>query len=192
MRARVQAEPLTYWGAHVLFADAAPVGRDNFSVGLYLPLAGVRTFRCPRLVTTLQAAELWGWVQGVRLATYMKGSRFCVGSDSTVARCQIQGQRGAVFCAGQQRILRALFWLRRWSGIPIAGFYVPSGCNPVDPPSRVHNFDSLSSCLGSARERYWQWHSSPFPYQDFFALAPFPWASAPHDSPDCPSGLRGR
>ena len=44
------------------------------------------------------------------------------------------------------------------------------------------------SCLGSARERYWQWHSSPFPYQDFFAMAPFPWVSAPRDSLDRPSG----
>ena len=49
----------------------------------------------------------------------------------------------------------------------------------------------MGSCLGSARERYWQWHLSPFPDQDFFALAPFPWVSAPHDSPNCPSGLRG-
>ena len=85
--------------------------QTDFFVGLYLPLGGVRMFRCPRWVTTLQAADLWGWMQGVRLATDMKWPRVCVGSDSTVARCQIQGQRGAVFCAGQQRILRALLWL---------------------------------------------------------------------------------
>ena len=100
VKARVQAEPPTCWGDHVLFADAAPVGADSFSVGLYLPLGGVCTFRCPRWVTNLQAAELWGWMQGVRLATCMKWPRVCVGSDSTVARCHIQGQRGVVFCAG--------------------------------------------------------------------------------------------
>ena len=141
------------------------------SIGLCLPSRGVRKFQCPRWVTTLQAAELWGWVQGIRLATYMKCPRVCVGSDSTVARYQVQGQRVAVFCASQQRILRALFWLLRWFGIPLAGFYVPFGRNLADPPSRVHEFDSMSSCLGSAHERYWQGHSSPFPYQDFFALA---------------------
>ena len=46
---------------------------------------GVRMFQCPREVSTLRAAELWGWVQGVRLATYMKWPRVLVGSDSTVA-----------------------------------------------------------------------------------------------------------
>ena len=89
MKARVQAEPPAYWSEYVLFADAAPVGLDTFSVGLYLPSGGVRMFQCPRWVGTLQAAELWGWVQGVRLAAYMKRPRVCVGSDSTVARCQI-------------------------------------------------------------------------------------------------------
>ena len=48
VKARVQVEPPTYWGDHVLFADAAAVGPDNFSVCLYLPLGGMRTFRCPR------------------------------------------------------------------------------------------------------------------------------------------------
>ena len=108
-----------------MFANAAPVGPDTFSVGLYLPSGGMRMFPCPRWVGTLQAVELWGWVQGVRVAAYMKWPRVCVGSDSLVARCQIQGQRGAVFCSGQQRVLRALFWLRRWSGLPIAGFFCP-------------------------------------------------------------------
>ena len=72
VKARVQVEPPTCWGAHVLFADAAPVGPDDFSVGLYLLSGGVRMFQRPRWVTTLQAAELWGWVQGVCPATYMK------------------------------------------------------------------------------------------------------------------------
>ena len=44
VKARVQAEPLTCWGAYVLFADAAPVGPEDFSVGLYLPSGGMRMF----------------------------------------------------------------------------------------------------------------------------------------------------
>ena len=191
VKAMVQAEPPDLLGGPCSICRCRPCGTRQFFCW-FIPAIGGRAYvSVPPLGDYLQAAELWGWMQGVRLATYMKWPRVCVGSDSTVARCQIRGQRGAVFCAGQQRMLRALFWLRRWSGIPIVGFYVPSGRNPTDPPSRMHDFDSLSSCLGSARERYWQWHSSPFPYQAFFALAPFPWVSAPHDSPDCPSGLRG-
>ena len=76
MKTSVQAEPPICWGAHVLFADAALVGPDSFSVGLYLPLGGVCMFQCPGWVTTLQAAELWGWVQGVRLATYIYSPEF--------------------------------------------------------------------------------------------------------------------
>ena len=75
-----------------------------------------------------------------------------------------------ITCAGsgnEKEPRSGCVWLGRWSGIPIAGFYVPSVRNPADPPSRMHDFDSLSSCLGLARERYWQWHSSPFPYQDY-------------------------
>ena len=40
MKARVQAELSTCWGAYVLFADAAPVGPHSFSAGLYPPLGG--------------------------------------------------------------------------------------------------------------------------------------------------------
>ena len=83
-------------GAYVLFADAALVGQDAFSVRSYLPLGGVPMLQCPRWVSTLQAAELCGSVEGVRLATYMKWPTVCVGSDSTVAQCQIQGHRGSV------------------------------------------------------------------------------------------------
>ena len=67
MKARVQAEPPVCWSEYVLFADAAPVGPDTCLVGLYLLSGCVRMFQCPRWVGTLQAAELWGWVQGVRL-----------------------------------------------------------------------------------------------------------------------------
>ena len=82
-----------------------------------------------------------------------------------------------MFCTGQQCMMRLLFWLRRWSHIKIAGFYSPSARNLADPPSKLRDFDFAQSCLGTARERYWLWHSSPFPFQDFFALADFPWPS---------------
>ena len=65
MKARVQAEPPAYWSEYVLFTDAALVGLDTFSVGLYLPSGGVRMFQCPRWVGTLQAAELLGYVWAV-------------------------------------------------------------------------------------------------------------------------------
>ena len=52
----MQAEPPTCWGDYVLFTDAAPVGPDAFSVGLCLPLRGVRMFQCPRWVRAYLAS----------------------------------------------------------------------------------------------------------------------------------------
>ena len=109
----------------MLFVDTAPVGLDTFSVGLYLPSRGMRMFQCPQWVGTWQAEESWGWVHGVRRAACMQWPRVCVGSDSTVARCEIQGLTGGVFCCREQRVLRVLFWLRRSLGIPIDGFFSP-------------------------------------------------------------------
>ena len=47
VKARVQVEPLACWGEYVLFADAAPVGPANFSIGLYLPSGEMRMFQPP-------------------------------------------------------------------------------------------------------------------------------------------------
>ena len=161
MKARVQAKPPACWSEYVLFADAAPVGLDTFSVGLYLPPGGM-------------CMSPWGWVQGFRLAAYMKWPRVCVGSACTLARCRIQGQRGAVFCSGQQRVLRALFWLRRWSGLPIAGFFVPSERNLADPRSRIHEFDSERSCLGVCPREVMAMALVPLSLPGFLCTGPFP------------------
>ena len=97
VKPRVQTQPPTCWSEYVLFANAAPLGLASFSVGLYFPMGGMRMFPCPRWVNTLQAAELWGWVQWVRLAAYMKWPWVCVGSDSTVWHGAKSKGRGAPF-----------------------------------------------------------------------------------------------
>ena len=83
VKGMVQAEPPTCSSDYVLFADVAPVGPDTFPVGLHLASGGMRVFQCPCWVSTLQAAELWGLVQGVRLAAYMKWPLVCLGVDVT-------------------------------------------------------------------------------------------------------------
>ena len=154
IKARVQAKPLRAWGS-MFFLLMPPLRDETVSMlACTYQLGDIRTFQCPRWVTTLQAAKLWGLVQRVRLVAFMQWPRVCVGSNSAEARYHIQGRRGAVFCIRQQRMLRAVLWVPRWSRIPIAGFYVPSGRNPADPPSRMHEFDTLSSCLGLARDKY--------------------------------------
>ena len=100
-------------GVNMCYLLTPPRVACQFLFRVVPTVGGMRMFQCPRWVSTLQAAELWGWVQGIHLAAFMKWPRVFVGNDSTVARCQIQGQRGAVFCFDQQRVLRALFRLRR-------------------------------------------------------------------------------
>ena len=132
-RAGIQAEPPSCWGGGGCFVHrwSPNQSHDFYSlVYTYLPVGGIRTFSCPPWVHT-------GLVQGVRLVAYMGWGHVCVGSDNNVTRHQIQAQRCAVFYTGQQRIMRLLFWARRWSHFKIIGFYAPYARHPADPPSRL-------------------------------------------------------
>ena len=46
-KTRIQAEPPACWRDRVLFTDAAPTSPTTFTVGVYLPVGGIRTFPCP-------------------------------------------------------------------------------------------------------------------------------------------------
>ena len=72
----------------------------------------------------------------VKLATYRGYASVRIGSDSNVARSQINALRASVGYAAQQHILRRLFWLRCWSSTSISSFKVSSALNPADPLSR--------------------------------------------------------
>ena len=65
-KARVQAEPQTCWCGYILFADAAPVWPNTFSVGLYLPSGGMRVWACamPPLVSTFAGGGVMGMGAG--------------------------------------------------------------------------------------------------------------------------------
>ena len=129
-------------------------------------------FQCPRWVSTLQAAELWGWLQGVRLATHMNWPRVCVDSESIVARCQIQGQRGAVFAPVSNVSCEPCSGFAVGLGYPLRVFlFCLNGTELI----RLAQYTILTrSCPVYARERYWQWHSSPFYPQGLHCSGPFP------------------
>ena len=80
-----------------------------------------------------------------------------IGSDSNVARTQINSLRACVSAGPRQRILRRLFWLRCWSGCSISSFRVRSAINPADPLSRVVSFQSRAQAVADAEARRVMW-----------------------------------
>ena len=124
-----------------MFADAAPEG-ERFRIGIVGEKGFYRSSICPEWVASLQQAELFVVYAVAELASYRGFQSVHIGSDSNVARAQINSLRACVCAGPQQRILRRLFWLRCWSGCSISSFRVRSAINPADPLSRVVNFQS--------------------------------------------------
>ena len=159
----------------IIFADAAPRPNGGFCYGFVVPGSGIRCYKCPAWVASLQQAELLALVQAFKIAGYQGWRRVAVGSDSMVARSQVLGLRCGMSLPVQNRILRQLFWWRRWSRVRLAVFYVPSDKNPADPQSRRPRFVDREACMRAADDRYVVWKAlqRPFPY--FRSGAPFPW-----------------
>ena len=159
----------------IIFADAAPRPNSGFRYGFFVPGSGIRCYRCLAWVDSLKQAQLLALVQAFKIAGYKGWRRVAVGSDSLVARSQVLGLRCGTSLPVQNRILRQLFWWRRWSRVQLAVFYVPSDKNPADPPSRRPRFVDREACRTAAGDRYvvWKELQRPFPY--FGSVAPFPW-----------------
>ena len=159
----------------IIFADAAPTPNSGFRYGFFVPGSVIRCYKCPDWVDSLQQAELLALVQAFKIAGYKGWRRVAVGSDSLVARSQFLGLRCGTSLPVQNRILRQLFWWRRWSRVQLAVFYVPSDKNPADPPSRRPRFVDREACRTAAEDRYvvWKELQRTFPY--FGSVAPFPW-----------------
>ena len=106
----------------IFFADAAPRPNSGFRYGFFVPGSGIRCYKCPAWVDSLQQAELLALVQVFKIAGYKGWRRVAVGSDSLVARSQVFGLRCGTSLPFQNRILRQLFWWRHWSTVQLAVF----------------------------------------------------------------------
>jgi len=106
------------------------------------PFGGIPIVLCHDWATTLQVAELWAEVHGLRLAAHTH-PQVCVGSDGSAAHFQVPGLGCSVSCVASPGLLCALFWVRQWTHIEIAGFYVHTKMRPADPPSRQPSFCEL-------------------------------------------------
>ena len=143
-------------GTWEVFADAAPKG-DRFRIGIVGEKGFCRSSICPEWVTSLQQAKLFAVYAVAKLASYRGFTSVRIGSDSNVARAQINSLRACVCAGPQQRILRRLFWLRCWSGCSISSFRVRSAINLADPLSRVVSFQSRAQAVADAEARRVMW-----------------------------------
>ena len=132
-----------------VFVDGAPA-ESGFRVGVVGEKGFYRSKMCPPWVHTLQQAELFAVYEVAKIAAYRRVHRERIGSDSNVARAQINALRASATNESQQRILRRLFWLRCWSATTVSSFRVKSAHNPADPLSRVKSFQSRSQAVAEA------------------------------------------
>ena len=107
-------------------------------------------------------------VQAFKIAGYKGWRRVAVGSESLVARSQVLDLRCGTSLPFQNRILRQVFWWRRWSRVQLAVFYVPSDKNPADPPSRRLRFVDKEACRTAAENRYVVWKGLQRPFLFFW------------------------
>ena len=146
-------------GAWEVFVDAAPEGK-RFRLGIVGGGDYYRSEVCPPWVDSLQQAELYALYIVIKLASYRGFERIRVGSDSNVARSQINALRASVHADSQQRILRRLFWLRCWSTVSVESFRVPSLLNAADPLSRETGFQSRKQAVAEAARRREMWEKA--------------------------------
>ena len=67
---------------NILNVDAAPCTCLGFRIGIFVPPAGIRYYKCPPWINSLQQAEFYAIVQAYKLARYMSWSRVAVRSNS--------------------------------------------------------------------------------------------------------------
>ena len=158
----------------IIFAYAAPRPNNGFRYGFFVPGSGITCYKCPAWVDSLEQAELLALVQAFKIAAYKGWRRVAVGSDSMLARRQVLGLRCGTSLPIQNRILRQLFWWRRWSRVQLAVVYVLSDKNPADPPSRSPQFADKEACMRAAEDRYVVWNELQRPCPYFGSVAPFP------------------
>ena len=139
------------------FRDAAPEDAGGIRAGVVVVEGVLRSYACPGWVGSLQAAKLWTYYLAVKIALYQGVGALVVGTDNMVTQASLQRGRAAVRCDKQQRILRRLFWLYRWSGVQVQTFRVASRDNPADPPSRLPSFPSRAACARKARGLLVRW-----------------------------------
>jgi hypothetical protein len=143
----------------LVFCDAAAIpGTDRYRVGLFSPMAGVRSSVCPHWIRSQQQAELYGVLEAVKLAVFRQWPLVSVIADNTAAVAVASTFRAWSVLATARRILRRLWYLLQNAGVSVSIGWTPGEAMPADFPSRLYKYRGLSNPLAAASadaERMW-------------------------------------
>ena len=132
-----------------IYCDAARQGQ-NYYVGLWGDSLGMRIKMLPDWVATQQAAELAGIVETVRMGAYRRIQYLRVYGDNMSSLFSVMKGRAATACDAQNRLLRQLQHVLRWSGVVVELVWVKGELNPADVPSRWRTYDTPDDMLVAA------------------------------------------
>ena len=131
------------------YCDAARQGQ-NYYVGLWGDSLGMRIKKLPDWVATQQAAELASIVETVRTGAYRRVQFLRVYGDNMSSLSSLMKGRAATVCDAQNRLLRRLQHVLRWSGAVVELLWVKGELNPADVPSRRRSYDTPDDMLVAA------------------------------------------
>ena len=117
------------------YVDAAKQFQ-SFYVGVWGRAMGPKSSKCPPWVKTQQAAELFAIECGLRMAANQGRRCITVVTDNLAAAHSAVKGKASIALRAQNRILRRMQHILRWSGMQVFVEWVPSHLNPADPPSR--------------------------------------------------------
>ena len=143
------------------FVDAAGTHSAYWS-GIWSPYLRPKTVHHPPWVHTQQAAELAGVIHAIKIAAYQGHTTLILIIDNQAAIASVISRKATYKCQAQQRLLRQLHHVLRWSGLQVACYWVPSALNPADPPSRSWKYDAAIQVDLQAWRVYASLLQSPF------------------------------
>ena len=133
----------------IWFVDAAKQFH-SFYVGMWAKACPIRILKCPPWIKTQQAAELFAIECAIRIAANQGQRSITVTTDNIAAAHSTLHRKASVSLVAQNRILRRIQNLLRWSDLHVSLAWIPSHLNPADPLSRWAEFLDGISMLAKA------------------------------------------
>ena len=124
------------------FVGAAGTHSGYWSA-IWSPYLRPKIVHHPPWVQTQQAAELAGVIHAIKVAAYQGHTTLNLVIDNQAAIASVITGKATYRCPAQQRLLRELHHVLRWSGLQITCYWLPGVFNPVDPPSRWWKYGTL-------------------------------------------------
>jgi hypothetical protein len=131
------------------YVDAA-YWKGSYYAGLWAEKLGTRVWRAPPWIRSQQQAELWSMEMGLKVVAYRRKQGVTLVGDNMAAVHSLKRLRAGVGHWVQNRILKRVIHLLRWSGAHVNIAWVGSKDNPADPMSRVLEWPSTQAAFLAA------------------------------------------